>query len=86
MALFFFSVCKEIKDIAQHTAVSLEKFGILASVAGHGGEFQVLNVKNLAEGSPGGPDFSGLVVIVTAFGTSVIQILHVASFVPVDCK
>lgn len=64
---------KEIKDISEHTAVCLIKFGILAMFAGDVSKFFVLYIKDFTEKPSCRTNFSCIIIIISAFRTGEVN-------------
>ena len=62
------NLSKQIKYIPQRAAVGLVDFCVLATGAGHRGEFAALDVKYLGQEPARRPEFAGLVLLVCALG------------------
>jgi hypothetical protein len=73
-------ISEEIEYVAKHTAVGLEDFCILAPGAGYRGEFQILNIEDLAQNTSGGSYLTGFITGIAAFRAAVIEVLHIFSF------
>ncbi len=70
------STGEEIKDISQHTGISFIDLCKLASGAGYGGEFFVLDIKNLRESTAGSRKLTGFKFVVIALGALPVVMLH----------
>ena len=60
---------KEVKDVAQHAAVSLVDLRVAAFGADDCGESPILNVKYLAQKAAGRTELSRFILVIAALGT-----------------
>ena len=65
----FFLISNQIKYIPQRSALGLVDLCVLATDAGHSGEFAALDIKYLGQEAARRPEFAGLVLLACALST-----------------
>ena len=71
-----FRLSKEIKYIAEHTAVCLIDLCISAYGTGYSCKFFALNIKDFTPKASGGSEYSSFILVVLTLRTPVTNIIH----------